>query len=423
MNLPPKVVLALKGVCMGIADVIPGVSGGTIALLLGIYQNFLDAINSINPRPLFALGRWARSGFKAEGRAALMEAIGTIHFGFLIPLGMGIGSAIGVGSLIIPPLMERFPEIMRGLFFGLILASLAVPYQMMPRENRSHVIAAMLLAVLATFTGYLLTDPNLVVDTTNEWVEVTAVAGEEPDTLKDVVRRGPSSLTSRQVYWSDKNAALREAIKVSEPDKAARFEQAQAQATGVVATDKKAIKAMAEPYDEVVVPAGTTVMVPRPAYPFVFICGAVAICAMVLPGISGSFMLLVFGVYYFILNALKGTLTQLAHLEFPAESLLFVTLFILGITVGILGFSRVLSWLLRRFPTHTMGVLLGLMAGCMRAIWPYQQTIDGKILNVLPAYWGSTEYGALVAMGAGVVIVVTMSWLGKRVSAQEAAAA
>ncbi len=410
---PKPLTLLLKGACMGLADVIPGVSGGTIALILGIYQQFIEAIRSVNPKPLFALGRWIASGFKADKRQELLDALETIHLRFLIPLGMGIVGAVAVGAMIIPTLMENFPQIMRGLFFGLILASIVVPWKMIPRESTGKFATALVLAALAAVAGYTLTDPNTVIDTSSEWVEVQSQA-EEPEKLKDVIRRGPSSLTSEQVYWSDKNEALRKAIEASAPETAQKLAESHAMATGVVPTDKKALKALAKPYDDLMVPPKTTLSVPRPGFVFIFFAGAIAICAMVLPGVSGSFLLLVMGAYYFVLNALKGTLTQLAHLELPINSILYLALFIGGIAVGILSFARVLSWLLRHQPGPTMGVLMGLMIGCLRAIWPYQQTVDGTITNVIPQSWGGQEIGAVVAIVAGIILVTILSRFGQQ---------
>ncbi|MFT4703790.1 MAG: putative membrane protein, partial [Bradymonadia bacterium] len=100
-----RAILVMKGMAMGFADVIPGVSGGTLALITGIYVSFLEAIKSLNINwipPLFA---WAFSGFKAEKRHVFFEAFLTIHWGFLIPLGVGIVLAFGLGSVIVPELM------------------------------------------------------------------------------------------------------------------------------------------------------------------------------------------------------------------------------------------------------------------------------------------------------------------------------
>ena len=87
--------LVTKGICMGLADIVPGVSGGTMALTLGIYREFIDGVKSLNPRPLLALVRWALSGFSAERRADLRTAVDTVHWRFLLPLVSGIAVAMG----------------------------------------------------------------------------------------------------------------------------------------------------------------------------------------------------------------------------------------------------------------------------------------------------------------------------------------
>jgi len=414
--------LFVKGLCMGIADVIPGVSGGTMALILGIYRPFIEAIKSVNPRPIGPLLRWAGSGFKADRRAPFVEALGTIHLGFLIPLVLGIGIAIGVGSAVIPSLLERFPELMRGLFFGLILASVYVPYRLMPKDNRTGILIATAIAVVTGIGGYAVTDPNLIVNTTSEWVAVEVPKTDEAMTLKEAIRRGPSSMTAEQVYWAEPNAGLRGAIAQSAPETAKKLDEAHQAATGVVVTDKSAAKERELPYNDVVVPAGTVIQVPRPSFLFIFFAGAIAICAMVLPGISGSFILLILNCYYFILNALKGTARQLLSGEVPVDSLVYIALFLSGLMVGILSFSRLLSWLLHRHPAPTMGALIGLMLGCLRGIWPYQQTIDGQLVNLVPSQWGTMEIGAVVAAALGIGIVVALTKIGDRLEQREAAA-
>jgi putative membrane protein len=420
MKWRKELVLVAKGVCMGVADVIPGVSGGTLALILGIYAQFIAAIKSINPSPALAALRWVASGFKAPQKEALKDALATVHLPFLLPLGAGIVTALGVGSVVIPKLMELFPEIMRGLFFGLILASVAIPWKLMDKRDRGKLAGALALAVVAAVAGYASTDPNRVLDNTTHWTTIEAA----PDsTLEKVLRRGPSAQTAEQAYWAPQNQALRDAIARADPAKAQELDQLRHAETQSVATDKKALKARALPYNDLAVPAGTAVQVARPTYAFIFVAGAIAICAMVLPGISGSFLLLVMGVYYFILNALKGIPLQLLEGTVPTESLLYVTLFIAGIAVGITSFSRVLSWLLTHQPTLTMGALVGLMIGCLRPLWPYQQTVQGQIQHVLPTAWGGLEIAALGAVAAGIAAVALLAWLGERTEPQEERAA
>src|SRR5690606_17192868 len=98
--------------------------------------------------------------------------------------------------------------------------------------------------------------------------------------------------------------------------------------------DKDAIKARSAPYDELVVPAGTPVHVPRPTLWFIFFAGMIAICAMILPGISGSYILLILGAYFFVLNALKGFLTTLASGAVPWNQGVYVAVFCIGCAIG-----------------------------------------------------------------------------------------
>lgn len=399
-----KRVLFAKGICMGVADVIPGVSGGTLALILGIYPDFIEAIKSINARPVPPLLRWLFGGFKRERWEEAKAALVAMHWGFLIPLVSGIALAIAGGSMVIPALMESQPEIMRGLFFGLIAASLVAPLRMMPKSGAGMTLVAVLVGAAFAVAGYLVTDPNVRVDTTSTWV--TYAGGEA--TLKEITRLEPTSLTTEQVYWSERNAAMRAAI---DPAKAAELEALHAAA---LPGDKHALKSRAAPYDGVVVPAGAPVQLPRPSMGFIFVAGAIAICAMVLPGISGAFLLVVLGCYYFVLNVLKGTLSQLAHGSFPQTSLIYLALFIAGIVAGITSFSRVLSVLLRRQRLLTMAALMGLMIGCLRSVWPYQAMAEGRLVNRWPAAWGGGEWAALGAVAAGIVIVAVLAVAGKR---------
>jgi putative membrane protein len=416
MKYRAELTIVLKGACMGVADVIPGVSGGTLALILGIYQQFIDAVKSISPRPVLPFLRWVFSGFKAEQWQVFMEALGTIHLRFLIPLGAGIAVAMAVGAKVIPELMESYPATMRGLFFGLIVASVSVPIKMMPSREWKHRALAAGLALVCGATGFSLTDPNAVVDTTSQWVHVQV---EHEQSLELALRRGPSALTANQVYWSEQNTGLRASHRAADPRQAAAFAVAHHAAGEVRATDKHTMKELTKPYNELLVPAGTVIKVPRPSYWFVFLAGAIAICAMVLPGVSGSFLLLVFGVYYFILNAAKSIPVLLLEGEVPTEALLYVACMVAGIGVGLLSFARVMSFLLQRFPTATMGALAGLMLGCLRAVWPYQQTVDGTISNYVPAAWSAGDLIPLGAVGAGAVLVIILQIVGGRSSGSD----
>mgnify|MGYP001418229730 CR=1 FL=1 len=143
-----RVFLALKGSCMGFADSIPGVSGGTMALILGVYQQFVSAVSAIlSPSALkavFSVPFWKillATKQPTDQEAHLADLAG--HVRFMINLGVGIVAGIVVGILILPVLMDDYPTHMRGFFFGLVFASIIVPWQRISKpsttskENRS----------------------------------------------------------------------------------------------------------------------------------------------------------------------------------------------------------------------------------------------------------------------------------------------
>jgi putative membrane protein len=237
------------GMCMGAADIVQGVSGGTVALILGIYERLiasLSAIAAVVLRPF--------RGRQAEDRHRT-----TVEWSLLFPLGFGIVTAIGVGSLIIPPLLDRYPIEARGLFLGLVAASILIPWlRLRHRGGR-----ALLIAAIACVLAFLL------------------------------VGLPPREIHSPSTVW-------------------------------------------------------------------IFGSAAVAICAMILPGVSGAFLLGVLGIYH-------ATLTALSTLDVG-----YVLTFIAGAVVGLGLFVRILHWLLRDHHDTTMAVLVGLMAGALRALWPWQ---------------------------------------------------
>ncbi len=418
MIMKNRITLFLKGICMGIADVIPGVSGGTLALILGIYTELVDTIKGLSPKPLIPLWNWLTKGRKPEDRAAFIAALRELNLVFLITLGSGIACALAVGSSIIPGLLENYPEIMRALFFGLILGSIYVPFTMIEFDGARRTVGIAAIAVICGVgIGFVATNPGRTFDATLTWMNVEASEGE---TLKDVTRRGPAALPSEQVFWAEENQDLRDAVQTSSPDRYAELAQARAAAGEVASDDKATLKARSEPYDTIQVPAGTPVSVPTLAYWFVFIAGMIAICAMILPGISGSYLLLILGAYFFILNALKGFIGGLAQAQVHMSAATYVVLFCAGAGIGILSFSRLLSYLLHRFPVGTLGVLVGLMIGCLRGIWPFRAEIEGVTQNVMPEAFDANVGYALAAAVVGIVIVALFTWWGSR---EEAAAA
>lgn len=237
------------GLLMGGADVIPGVSGGTVALVLGIYTRLVASLRALASAPV-ALTR--------GDRATAGEHWRDVEWGLLIPLGLGLVTAVAIGTVLIPPLIERFPAHTAALFLGLVAASVPLPWRRIRRVRRVHLFAAVGAAVLAF-----------------------ALVGLSPADAVD------------------------------------------------------------------------------PPLAQVFASAAVAICAMILPGVSGAYLLEVLGVY-------QPTLEAAGNLD-----LAYIATFGLGAVVGLGVFAKVLARLLERHHDLTMAVLVGLMAGALRALWPW----------------------------------------------------
>ena len=240
-----------QGLLMGGADIIPGVSGGTMALIVGIYTRLIDSLSSAFSVVLSLL--------RADVQAA-REHFSEIEWRLIVPLLFGIGVAIVIGAKVIPVLIERYPIHSNALFLGLVAASLAIPWQRIRRPHTSLLLIALVAAVIA----FLL------------------------------VGLPPQAITE-----------------------------------------------------------------PGPVQ--IFGAAAVAICAMILPGVSGSFLLKAMGMYEATLNAING------------REVGYIFLFGLGAALGLGAFSKLLDYLLEKQHDVTMAALLGLMAGSLRALWPYQE--------------------------------------------------
>jgi putative membrane protein len=278
---------ALQGVLMGSADVIPGVSGGTVALILGIYERLVGTIHDV-AASIFALVRGNRGRAREYWRRA--------DFALVLPLLAGIAVALAIGSVVLPPLIETYPVIMSALFFGLIAGALPIPWRRISALRGKHFALAIAGALVAF-----------------------ALTGFAPRTIED------------------------------------------------------------------------------PALLLVFGVAAIAICAMILPGISGAYLLLVMGMYEVTLHAVRDL------------DVLYVAVFMAGAATGLGLFSKLLAWLLDHRHDATMAVLVGLMAGSLRKLWPWQA--DTGALRA-PAGGGEVLL-ALACVAAGIVIVVALTRLGE----------
>ena len=413
-----KLKTVARGACMGLADVVPGVSGGTMALVLGIYVQFIEAVKSVNFRWVLPLFAWIGSGFKSEKKDAVIDPIRSIHWGFLIPLMMGIMAAFVVGSRIIPELMDRYPVEMRAFFMGLIIASMLVPWAQMQSKGFVEVGVIIACAVLFYFIVGSASSPPQSWDTYEDDAAMT---------LEDFTRAYPSTATPEQLYCprdANDNPELRAAIAAASPEQAAELDEVCA-AVVAASGDLRELsdvrhelhlgrKHPDNPFNEVEVPEGTPINIPSPAIWFVFIAGLIAICAMVLPGISGSFILLIFGLYYFLLSAIKGFIYSLIDLQFPTNQLIYVSVFFVGTLIGIMLFTRLLSWLFKHYEAVTLAALIGIMLGSLRVIWPWKigDTHTTEVQNVLPAGGDAALPIALIAVGF--IVVFGLSMLGRR---------
>lgn len=296
---------------MGIAEIIPGVSGGTIAFVTGIYERLIAAIkNFLSPMPIKAL----RTG----GVKSLWEVIDGRFLSVLL-LGMGLGMLGGIFSISF--LLEMYPAPIWGLFFGLIFASIFYIGGKVDYWNYSSLLSFLGGTAIAFFITYL--NP-----------------GQGTDAL-----------------W------------------------------------------------------------------FVFFSGMVAISALILPGVSGSFILLLMGMYTVIIPSVKDAIKTL-----NPDSLLIVGVFAVGCLVGLAVFSRVLTWAFEKFRDQTMAVLAGFMLGSLNKIWPWRNVVEYRINSkghrvpliedcVLPSnYIQAPPYRlwVCVMIAIGILVVIFLARTEKR---------
>ena len=257
-NLVDYITLFFKGVFMGIADAIPGVSGGTIALLLGIYEELISTISGLNINLLIDL---KQNGFKSFWKK--------LNGNFLVTLIVGIGISLIFFIKISSKLLNDYPIFIWSFFLGLIIATVYVIFKLIKRWDYINIISAFATIILS------------------------------------------SILSSISVNSSDEISLL-----------------------------------------------------------YILVCGIIASSAMILPGISGSLILVIMGVYKVLIDSVN-------NLEI---SIIFT--FIIGAITGLISFSKILSWLFNNYKNLTYSIMLGLVIGSIGKVWPWKQNEMVQLANL-----------------------------------------
>lgn len=402
---------SLRGVCMGLADVIPGVSGGTVALILGIYPRLINAVGSVGAGMLRRLRLRSFRVLLREGLrdpARLGDAREGTEAGHILLLGSvaaGIVPAILAGAQFLPPLLSSHPEQMRGLFLGLVLASVAIPARQIGRRSPSRWVLACIAALLtAWFAG--LPEPSTRHARGTVVLEfATPLAGE--------VRLSPGNLTLEAPAEDGRPAVefgLLSSRIVPAGVTSVEVEVVARMAGGAGNLPTAAIRQADGPVAIAAVSQPAAFTGGRdPSLVYVFVGGALAVSAMVLPGISGSFVLLLLGLYQFVLHspalALRGDLHAAAVVATMLAAMAF----------GLLTFTRVLKALFARWREATLAVLVGLMVGSLRKLWPFmEQREDGGDVMTLPVAGDPDTVTVLVMFVVGVGAVVLLDRAGRR---------
>ena len=257
-NTVDYIKLFFKGVFMGIADAIPGISGGTIALLLGIYEELISTISGLN---FSLITKLKNNGFKSFWES--------LNGNFLITLVLGIGISLILFVKISANLLTSHPLYVWSFFLGLILATVYVIYKLIESWNLVNIISTLLMIA---FSIILTSDSLNISDDTNLF--------------------------------------------------------------------------------------------------YILICGIIASSAMILPGISGSLILVILGVYKILVEALDNLDVKI------------ISSFIVGALIGVISFSKILKWLFKNYKSLAYSIILGLVIGSIEKIWPWNKSFSAELSNL-----------------------------------------
>ena len=283
---------------MGIADLIPGVSGGTIAFITGIYDTLLDAAASID-----------KTFIKHVLKFEIKKAIAHLHFRFIIPLVLGMFTAMITLARVMHYLINEQPIPTWALFFGLIGASIIVIWNKL--DDHFSPVNLLIISIGAIFA----------------YIMVSLIPVDTPDAL-----------------W------------------------------------------------------------------FIYLCGIIGITAMILPGLSGSFLLLILGKYEYITAALKN--------PFAEGAPLILVIFIMGTATGLMSFSKILNFFMKNYRVKTMAFLTGILIGSMKKVWPWKEVLESKIvrgktkiireMNIMPTEFNNEVLVAIALMLIGFIFVLVL---------------
>ena len=398
---------------MGLSDSIPGVSGGTVALILGIYPRLIEALGTLSPatiRRLLAGSTWRRALQGLRDPDCLGdgdEDVSVGHLLFLGSLGAGVVVALVTGARYIPTLLDLYPAQMRGLFLGLVLASVVIPVRMM--ERRTGVMGALVLGT-AVVTMWFVGLPENTGGNASGEVRILL-----PEPTRADLSVGPQNLTLLAPSEDGgRGVAFGPSHSVTIPAGTGEFSlDVVARMAGAVGNRPAGsiVELRGGGWEGATVrQSGPTTGGVDPSLWLIFLGGTVAISAMMLPGISGSFVLLLFGLYHYVTYSLGETLFS----RDPGSAAVVVVM-VSAIGIGLLTFSRLLRWLFARAPDPTLAVLTGLMLGSLRKLWPFVGLApDGRELLELPSALDVVTVGVLGTFLAGFVVVLVFEGLGRR---------
>lgn len=305
-SLLQYLIITLKGLAMGAADIVPGVSGGTIALIAGFYEELLETIDGLDFK---FFKKWRENGFLVTWKE--------YNLSFLLALGLGIATSILLLAKVIGTLIDSHPILVWSFFFGLVLASILYLIKQLEKWNAAVIISIVVASILA-----------FAISSLNPLTEIDSV-------------------------W------------------------------------------------------------------FLFVAGFIAIIAMILPGISGAFILILLGAYQPVL----GLLNQLNQGISQGDSTLLlqsigkISIFLLGAAIGLKSFSRALTWMFHHHKNITLAILTGFMIGALNKIWPWKEVLETRLnskgeevpfleQSVLPSNFVEPQLtSALLCLVAGFLII------------------